>query len=271
MKILIQNQAYEKLKAYVVLVDTEISGMAKSEIDEDKNIIINDFIIFEQEVTGATTEISDKSQAVFLNELMKANEDPAKWNIWWHSHADMGVNWSAKDDKTIEEHTSQSYLISLLVNKKMEMVARLDIFPKDLSPFNKATYCKFDIPAKDIEVIKTQEEIEACEQYDKELKRIEKELNKQIELADKKYKSKVKTIEKFCKKEIDKKVKEKKYDLAPITTYDYNEFAGYSRPYQPRRYHFEHKLKKWSWLDGQNKFNDNMYDDLCNHQQPLTL
>ena len=57
MKIIIQANAYTKLDKFVHLVDTEISGMAKSKLDKEKNIIITDFMIFNQEVTETNTLI----------------------------------------------------------------------------------------------------------------------------------------------------------------------------------------------------------------------
>ena len=245
MKILITNRANLKLKSFVTLVETEISGMAKSTINEDKDIIITDFMIFDQVVTGASTIISDESQAKFLNELMKNDEDPAIWNIWWHSHCDMGVFWSATDDKTIEEHTSQSYLISLVVNKKMEMKARLDIYPKDNSPFKQATYCKFDID--EIEIIASTTEAKRKERYEKELQKIEKEFEKRIAVVDKKYEDKdIKNITTLCKQEIDAKVKEKVYETTVYNhnqdCFHFNKQHDYSKGWKP--------TKKWNWFEG---------------------
>ena len=244
MKIQLTNKANLKLKSFVGLVDTEISGMAKSHIDEEKNVVVTDFMIFNQEVTGASTVIDDASQAKFLNELMKAGDDPSVWNIWWHSHANMGVFWSATDDKTIEQHTSQSYLISLVTNKAGEMKARLDIYPKDNSPFKQQTYCKFDI--EEIEIIETKEEFKRRVQYEKEIEKVETELEKKLELIEKKYAIKEdKTIIAYCQKEINQKVKEKVYPVSygyNQTGFNFGKSHNYSNGWKPK--------KKWNWFEG---------------------
>lgn len=239
MKIIIENEAYLKLKTFVSLVDTEISGMAKSKIDKEENIIVTDFIIFNQEVTASSTIISDESQAKFLNEMMKKGEDPSSYNIWWHSHCDMGVFWSGTDDKTIEEHTSQSYLISIVVNKKMEIKARLDIYPKDTSPFKQPTSCTFDIDQ--IEYLTSKEELKLKEKKEEEIKKLTEAYEKQFNLIEKKYENKnEEKIKSFCQKEIDSKVKAKVY--LPVT-YNYGRRVyDYSKGYKPR--------KKWNWFQG---------------------
>jgi len=239
MKIIIEDKAYLKLNKFVNLVDTEISGMAKSIIDKDKNIIIKDFIIFEQEVSGASTVISDKSQAQFLNQLMKKNEDPRLWNIWWHSHANMDVFWSTIDNKTIEDHTNQSYLISLVVNKKMEMKARLDIYPTDNSPFKQATYCQFDIT--DIEILSSKEELTLKEKLEK----LTEEYIRKSANIEKKFKNKNdKKIEALCQKEIDEKVK------TNMITYD-EEYNKNLYNFSKQNYFKRYKPKKrWNWFDG---------------------
>lgn len=263
MKIIITDRAYSKLNNFVNLVNTEISGMAKSTINKEKNIIITDFIIFDQEVTAGSTIISDESQAKFLNELMKKNEDPSCWNVWWHSHCDMGVFWSGTDDKTIEEHTSQTFLISLVVNKKMEMKARLDIYPKDLSPFKKPTYCKFDID--DIEYLESKEKIKLKESKEKEIEKITEEYNKKYELIEKKYEDKNdKKIESFCQKEIDEKVKTKIYAIQRWNNNNWNQKSfDFSKGWKPK--------KKWNWFQGilddldgyEKKINDEDYFNRC--------
>jgi len=227
MKIIITDKAYLKLNKFVTLVNSEISGMAKSTIDKEKNILITDFMIFDQKVTGSSTILSDESQAKFINELMKKEEDTSSWNIWWHSHCDMPPFWSAIDDKTIESPTTQSYLISLVVNKKMEMKARLDIFPTDTSPFKEQSIVKYDI--EDIEILQSKEEIKRKEKYEKEIEKLTEEYEKKLKEINKTFENiNNKKAEIFCQKEIDLKVKQKTY--------------------LPNKFSF--KKKKWNWFDG---------------------
>jgi len=276
MKIIIQANAYTKLDKFVHLVDTEISGMAKSKLDKEKNIIITDFMIFNQEVTETNTLIDDESQAKHLNELMKNNEDTNDWNIWWHSHCDMGVFWSTTDDKTIENTTNQSYLISLVVNKKMEMKARLDIFPKDLSPFKKSSYCKFDI--NEIEYLISKNELTLKQKKEKEIKQLAKEYDKKYLDIEKKYEDKNnKKIENYCKKEIKLKIKEKVYSKYTPTNYHYGYDQNYNKYNKKYDWYKGYKpKKKWNWIDGITTNLDEMLpnymdeeDDLFNKQAPI--
>ena len=131
-KLQITKEASQKLRYYVHAVDVEISGMAKSVIDtENGTITMTDLIIFEQQCTGTTTKLDDKSMARFLMELMKKGDNPRDWNIWWHSHVDMACFWSSIDETTVQSHDSQEFLISLVVNKKGESKARLDIWQSE--------------------------------------------------------------------------------------------------------------------------------------------
>jgi hypothetical protein len=250
LKLLITNKANDKLRAYVDHIDTEISGMAKSKITADKNALITDFIIFEQSVNGSATKIDDASQAKFLFDLMKNGGNPEEWNVWWHSHCDMGVCWSTTDDDTIQHHTNQSYLISLVTNKAGLMKARLDVFPKDTSPFNKKTFCKFDI--NDIEIIKTKKEINEEARYEKELIKIEKEFDEKIKVIDNKYnikKDKEKII-KQCQTEIKEKVRK----IEPLQTKTDLSWPSDNKKFQKT------SNKKWDWFDNNNKYNKSNFD-----------
>ena len=48
--------------------------------------------------------------------------------LWWHSHVDMCVFFSGTDTDNISKFTSDSYTISLVVNKKSEMKAQLNLW-----------------------------------------------------------------------------------------------------------------------------------------------
>jgi hypothetical protein len=132
MNIIIPKKVNFKLKYFVELTSGEISGIGKSHVTEDRNIMVDDFIIFKQTCSGSLTTIDDEAQAQFMFDLMKKNEKLSNWNIWWHSHANMQVFWSTTDDKTISDHRhQQDYLISIVTNKAEQFKARIDVFPKE--------------------------------------------------------------------------------------------------------------------------------------------
>jgi len=125
--LILSKKAYLKLKYFVKNTPGEISGMGRVVV-ENNSFVVKDLDIFEQECSGAFTELKEKAMAKFLYEKTKANEDVSEYHLWWHSHNDFGVFWSGTDEKTIETTTSNSFLVSIVANKKGEMLSRLDIF-----------------------------------------------------------------------------------------------------------------------------------------------
>jgi proteasome lid subunit RPN8/RPN11 len=214
MDLVIQKQAYLKLKYYIDICDDEISGMGKSFVNEEGDIVMTDLVIFDQEVTGVHTEIDDESMVKFINELMDKKESPADWNIWWHSHADMKAYFSSTDDATIKSHSNhQTYLISLVGNKEEEYEARLDIFPKDESPYKLGKFhskreLKVFIEKDDNE--ENKEEIEKLEEKLEEAKETAEKfitnIEQQISVLKKEDDP---DLRKECEKEVKEKVRKK--------------------------------------------------------------
>jgi proteasome lid subunit RPN8/RPN11 len=128
MKLLITPQAHERIRAFTMLAKGEISGLGKIEIDGDDNFIVTEVEIFDQEVSGAHSTIETAALAKFQTERVQAGESMKQWTLWWHSHADMSVFFSTTDTNTIDSSREFPYLVSLVVNKKGDSKARLDIF-----------------------------------------------------------------------------------------------------------------------------------------------
>ena len=130
-KIILTCEVAKKLAAYVDLTDGEISGLAKSHVEEG-DIIVDDILLFKQVCSGTTTDLDDEAQALALMKMMADGENPEEWNVWWHSHVNMAVFWSGQDEKCIKDHmTTHSHLVSIVTNKRGEFKSRLDIFPKE--------------------------------------------------------------------------------------------------------------------------------------------
>ena len=126
-KLIIQQEAYQKLRAYIDNCPSEISGLGKIEIVPN-GFLVTDIMILKQTVTNMTTKLDDNALGKWCYELTKAGDDVAKWCLWWHSHVDMGAYFSGTDVETIEESTDMPHLISLVGNLAGEWEARLDIF-----------------------------------------------------------------------------------------------------------------------------------------------
>jgi len=197
MQLIIEEKAACQLKYFTELASDEISGMGKTSISEDK-IYLEEIVIFKQTCSAGSTEIDDDAIAKFIYQLQKNDEDTAVWNLWWHSHADMEVFWSGTDNATITDHAGgQSFLISLVVNKKGERKARLDVFPKDNSPFNIPTSCMQDIKEISLQLSDTKE---------KQKTKLEKIISKAITELDALETFSSTAVKNFCQKEIDAKV-----------------------------------------------------------------
>lgn len=134
MKINIDFTVYKKMTYYIKHAEGEISGLAKVERDkEDKSIFnIVDIVLLEQTCSGVTTTLDADSIAKFYNSLIKDKQDTGAWKCWWHSHANMDTFWSSTDSATIEsldpETDKDNYIISIVSNKKEEVLARIDCF-----------------------------------------------------------------------------------------------------------------------------------------------
>lgn len=117
-----------KLNSYVMAVDTEIAGMGKVRVSEEGDIMLLDVAIYDQTVTGGTADLSSEALARFQMELIQKGESPKDWTLWWHSHASMTAFFSNTDTGTIDASTEYQYLVSLVVNRRRERRARLDLY-----------------------------------------------------------------------------------------------------------------------------------------------
>lgn len=127
MKLIIPKEIEERIHGYVMSVESEIAGMGKVRIEGD-SMIVEEVMIYEQEVTGATADLSPKAMAKWQSDLVKAGGSPKMWRLWWHSHANMPAFFSATDTDTMDTQTESDWLMSLVVNKRRERKARLDLY-----------------------------------------------------------------------------------------------------------------------------------------------
>lgn len=129
MKVIFKPEAYTKMFHYIDAVTTEISGFGKVSVDKNNNIIVEDVKIFKQTVSSAETELDDTALSNFLMELVESKEDPYKWKLWWHSHANMGVFWSGTDIATMTKlGLNNDWQISIVGNRKHELKCRVNIY-----------------------------------------------------------------------------------------------------------------------------------------------
>lgn len=120
---------YNKMLAYAQCSPGEISGFGKikSEFKDNKEIVtILDVKIFKQKCTSGHTTLEEDALAKWCVDLIRNGEDPNEWKLWWHSHFNFGVFFSATDTGTISKLTTDLTWYSLCINQKGDMIARKD-------------------------------------------------------------------------------------------------------------------------------------------------
>lgn len=130
-ELILPINVYNKMLAYAQCSPGEISGFGKIIISADaqgvEKATVTEVRIFKQKVTGAHTTIEEDTLHKWLMNLVKTDEDPSQWNLWWHSHYNFGVFFSGTDAATISQLSKQSTLFSLCINQAGDMTARKDI------------------------------------------------------------------------------------------------------------------------------------------------
>lgn len=124
-QILITPQAFQKLRLYIDLCPMEIGGLGQVELN-DTQFVITDLFILPQKVSPAETELDPAAMLELLECCVSEGRDPASLCLWWHSHADMDVEWSATDERTIETFPGD-FMLSVVGNKAGDVACRLDI------------------------------------------------------------------------------------------------------------------------------------------------
>jgi len=123
--IKINHKPSLKMHYYTRAARGEVSGFGKVRREGD-DYIVTDVKIFKQICTSGHTELDKTALAQFIYWLSKRDEDPAEWNLWWHSHAGMSVFFSGTDEDTIQELSADTKLLSICINKRSDMVGRVD-------------------------------------------------------------------------------------------------------------------------------------------------
>lgn len=128
--ILISPNALNKMRVYVDTCPDEIGWLGTCE-RVDNQIYIDDVFLFDQEVHGATTEITPEGLSDFAMEIMQKPDGVEIWNsikMWGHSHVNMGVTPSAQDNSqmlTFREG-GHDWFIRIIANKKGEL--KVDLY-----------------------------------------------------------------------------------------------------------------------------------------------
>lgn len=124
-QVLITPQAFQKLRLYIDLCPMEIGGLGEVERG-GPNLLITDLFILPQKVSPAETELDSAAIFEMLQCCVAEGRSPASLCLWWHSHGDLDVEWSATDERTIGTFPGD-FMLSLVGNKAGDFACRLDI------------------------------------------------------------------------------------------------------------------------------------------------
>ena len=127
--IVITPEAKAKLDAYIGICKQEISGLGIVSRHPNWKFLIEDIILFSQEVTAGTTDLDEETLHQFLTEAVNQNLDPSVLKLWWHSHVNGSCFWSGIDTGTIDKALlGDDWMLSIVGNKKGEYKCRLDTY-----------------------------------------------------------------------------------------------------------------------------------------------
>ncbi len=181
-------EAYTELVEYTKHYDTEVSGVglvekieSKVELDGEykyspkKTVhtvtyrITDVFLPPMQDNTGASTEIKEVAISELVTRLIREGKDPSKLKMHWHSHVNMGTFHSGTDEENYQGLDNKEYLVSLVVNKRREILGRVDIYsPVYVSFINVPVFMGVSVETVVNEKIKVN--IEGLDKYMKEEK-----------------------------------------------------------------------------------------------------
>ncbi len=123
----ISADALAKMYIYVQECSDEIGWLGTVQaLESGKHFIIDDVYLFDQDVHGATTEITPEGLAEFGEALLSQPDGVDIWNrmqLWGHSHVNRAINPSGQDDKQMQEFANigHDFFIRLICNKKGDM------------------------------------------------------------------------------------------------------------------------------------------------------
>ena len=114
MKLVIPRDILDMIETWVASCEGEVSGLGKIVATKDGYEVKSAYLL-DQMCTAAYTEIAPDAVTKLMMETIK---EEGHLNWWWHSHAHMGVFWSATDYQQINEMAANGMCLATVFNKK---------------------------------------------------------------------------------------------------------------------------------------------------------
>lgn len=127
--IVINDEAWEKILAYVDLIDKEIAAFGYIEPHESGYMYVKDVFLVPQEVSGSEVDFTSEGLNYAVEKSIE-DDCPEQLRFLMHSHVNMGAFWSDTDEQMIEKlgSTGAPWFVNVVMNKKGEHKCRLDLF-----------------------------------------------------------------------------------------------------------------------------------------------
>jgi len=124
-------ETYARLRLYAELCPSEIGGLGEVRPDGE-GLLVTELFLLEQHVSASETELQPEALLRLLHRCLEEGRDPAALRLWWHSHAEHGVEWSDTDEATIRGFGGDS-LVSLVTNRAGDLLCRFDTWRPERS------------------------------------------------------------------------------------------------------------------------------------------
>lgn len=159
-RLILAPKVYEQMMMFAALTDLEISGFALVErVDAITFRVDENLIVPKQVNTSGNTKMDNDDLTAITMQMIAEGKDISKMRLWWHSHNSMATFWSATDNTCCDAFDNGEYLISVVVNHKRDLRARIDIY----KPLRIVLDC-VDVVIDTVSQTERNEMIEHCKQ-----------------------------------------------------------------------------------------------------------
>lgn len=136
MYVTVPPEIYAELFGYVDEYATECSGCGLVERIEhafDDGSIELEFKVKEiflpnQHNSATASDVPAEETAAVVVQALQEGKDTEHMRLHWHSHVDMAVFHSGTDEENYEDFKTGDWLVSIVANKKRDLLARVDFY-----------------------------------------------------------------------------------------------------------------------------------------------
>ena len=125
------KDVYEEIFAYTDAFETEVSGCGMVDMVRKPSglfFIVDEVFLPNQKNSSAYTDIAADEIHKLIVDLVSKGEDTSRLRFHWHSHVNMDTFHSGTDEENYRDLKTGDFLVSVVVNKSRDMLARIDFY-----------------------------------------------------------------------------------------------------------------------------------------------